>query len=326
MEKKKRKLKLNARRVIVLLVLALIIFLIIFGIIKLFQSIFSPEVVAGNYSNMGLVVKDKKNVYYNKYEKGIIKIDGKEEKTLTDHTAYSMTVVDDKIYYLTVSSENTIDLNYVTTNGEEATKIKTLYTSISKFYINDGYVYYSSDKGTSGLSKLSLETLEETTLLQANIQDFVLDNDLIYYTDNVGYLYSVNLEGANKKTITTDYNIKNIQILKKWIYFYDNQENALCKINKNGSSKTTVTNFVKNETYNVTSKGIYYLDLENTQICKCDLKGKKSNVITPINVTTTRINIADGIMYYLDSSKDETQIHQMYRIKVNGKEAKPIEY
>lgn len=322
----KKKLKLNTRRIIVLLVLVLIIFLIIFGVIKLLKNIFSPEIVAGNYSNMGLAVEDGKNVYYNKYEKGIVKIDGKEEKNLTEHTAYSITIVDDKIYYLTVSSENTIDLNYVTKNGEEATKVKTLYTSISKFYINDGYVYYSSDKGTSGLSKLSLETLEEETLLQANIQDFVLDKNIIYYTDNVGYLYSVNLDGSNKKTITTEYNIKNIQILKKWIYFYDDREGALCKINKNGSSKTIVTNFVKNETYNVTSRGIFYFDLENTQICKCDLKGKKSNSIVALNSTTTRINIVDGVIYYLDSSKDETQIHQMYRIKTNGKEVKPIEY
>ena len=62
---KKRKIKLNRRRIIVLLVLALILFLIIFGIINLFKLLFSKEEVAGNLANMGLVVEGKNAVYYN---------------------------------------------------------------------------------------------------------------------------------------------------------------------------------------------------------------------------------------------------------------------
>lgn len=327
MEKKKKKLKLNARRITVLIILAAIIFAIVFGIVKIFSNIFSPEKVSGNYSNMGLVVEDGKITYYNKYEKGIIKVEADKETQLTEQTAYSMTIINDTIYYLTVSSENTIDLNSVSTSGENLKKIKTLYTSISKFYIDNGYVYYVSDKGTSGLSKLSIENpSEESTVLQANIQDFVLDKNVIYYTDNIGYLYSIKLDGSDKKEISTEYKIKNIQILKNWIYFYDEQENALCKIKKSGSSKKTVATFVNNETYNVTSKGIYYLDLVNKQICKSDLKGKKSKAIVSLSVATSRINIANGVIYYLDNSKDESQIYQMYRIKENGKQINPIEY
>lgn len=327
MGKNKKKLKLNRRRIIVLIVLALIILAILFGMSKIFSNILSQEKIVGNYSNMGLAVEDGKVIYYNKYEKGIIKVEGDKETKLTDQTAYSMTIIDDTIYYLTVSSDNTIDLNSVSKSGENLKKIKTLYTSISKFYINDGYVYYVSDQGTSGLSKLSIENpSEEKTIIQANIQDFVLENNKIYYTDNIGYLYSIKLDGTDKKEISTEYKIRKIQILNNWIYFYDEQENALCKIKKNGSPKKTVATFVNNETYNVTSKGIYYFDLANKQICKSDLKGKKSHVITPITATTTRINIVNGVIYYLDNSKDLAQIHQMYRIKENGKEVNPIEY
>lgn len=324
--KKKSKIKLNKRRVIVLVVLALIILLILFGLISLFKTIFSKEKAVGNLSNMGLVLEDGKTTYYNKYEKGIVKVKDGKENQITDETAYSITIVGDTIYYLTVSDKNTIDLKSVKTNGDELTKIAELNTIISKFYIEDQQLYYVSNKDTAGISKISLDTGKETTIAAANIQDFVLDNGVIYFVDNVGYLHSVSVNGTDSKEIAKDYNIKKIQILKKWIYFYDEKENALCKIKKDGSSKKTVATFVNNEIYNVTSKKIYYYDSINKQICACDLKGKKSKAIVSIGATNPKINISNGILYYLDNSKDNTQIYQMYRVKTNGSATKSIDY
>ena len=40
----------------------------------------------------------------------------------------------------------------------------------------------------------------------------------------------------------------------------------------------------------------------------------------------TRINIANGIIYYLDKSADNTQIYQMFRVKKDGKKVKSIDY
>lgn len=271
-------------------------------------------------------MSDGKTIYYNKYPNGIIKVEGNNETTLTDQKAYELTMYDNTIYYLTVAN-NAIDLNSISTTGENVKKIKTLSTSISKFYIKDGYVYYLSDKGTTGLSKFPIDNpSDETTIIQANIQDFVLSDDTIFYTDNIRYLYSIKLDGSNKKEIAKDYKIKNIQILNDWIYFYDEDENALCKIKKNGKSKKTVSTFVNNETYNVTSDGIYYLNIIDKKICKSDLKGKKSKEIVSLSITTTRINVVNDIIYYLDVSKDTSQIHQIYRVKTNGDELSPIEY
>lgn len=322
-----KKKKLMIRRALILIVLALIICLIIIGISKI-VSLLSPEKVFGNYSNnnMGLAIEYKGATYYNKYEKGIFKLEREKETQVTDHTAYSITIIDDTIYYLTVSTENTIDLNSVKTNGEDLKKIKTLYTANSKFYIKDGFAYYVSNKDQTGINKVSLENAEEKTVIVANVQDFILQDNIIYYTDNVGFLHSVDTDGNNLKDISTDYNIKNIQILNNWIYFYDENENALCRIKKNGKSKETVATFVNNEMYNVTNKHIYYFDQVNKNICRADLKGKKSKVVVSLEATRTKINIADGIIYYLDNSKDNTQIYQIFRVKENGKEFQPIEY
>ena len=78
--------------------------------------------------------------------------------------------------------------------------------------------------------------------------------------------------------------------------------------------------------YNVTSKKIYFYDAINRQICSSDLRGKKSKAIISVNATKPKINIVKDIMYYLDDSKDETQIYQMYRVKTNGNKTKSIDY
>lgn len=326
MEKKNSKLKLNKRRVIVLIVLAIICVLVLLGIVNLFKLIFGKEKVVGNLGNMGLAVTDKNVTFYNKYEDGIVKVKGGEEYQITDETAYSIHVIDDTIYYLTLSNSNTLDLRSVKTNGDEPTKIKTLSTPLSKFYIEDGYVYYVTNKDISGIAKLSLETNEENLVVAYNVQDFVVDGDEIFFTDNVGYLHSVGIEGNDLKELATEYNIRKIQVLKKWIYFYSSQEKALCKIKKDGSDMKVVATFVNNETYNITSKYIYYYDSVNNQICRCDLKGKKSKAIVSLKASRTKINIADDVLYYLDDSDSETRIYQMCRVKTNGNAAKPIEY
>ena len=62
------------------------------------------------------------------------------------------------------------------------------------------------------------------------------------------------------------------------------------------------------------------------KIIKTDLKGKKQDEIVSVNTVMTRINVSNGVIYYLDKSLDETQIYQMYRVKENGKKTKNIEY
>lgn len=322
----KKKLKLNKRRVIVLVLAVLILILLILGIKSLFTKVFAKEVVAGNLANMGLVAQSGNTVYYNKYESGIFASKGKNERQVTSETAYSMTIVGDKIYYLTVSPSNTIDLKAVKTSGGEPEKIKTLQTIISKFYIDKNSVYYIENGEVFGIAKYSLDNGDNKILVEKNVLDFVLDKEFIYYTDDSGVLYSVNTTTGEQKEISKDYNIKKIQVLKKWIYFYDETQNALCKIKNDGSKEEVVATFVNNEWYNVTSKKVYYYDSVNKQICACDLKGKKSKAIVSVTAEKPRINITKKEMYYLDTSKTTDQMYQIFRVKKNGSATNSIDY
>ncbi len=326
MRKKSKNKHLNRRRLIVLIVAIILLFLIIFGIVKGIKKIFSKEVVSGNLANMGLAVESKNTVYYNKYEEGIFAVRRGKETQISHETAYSMTLVGDTIYYLTLSNGNTMDLKKIKTTGEGQEKIKTLQTSVSKFYIENNFVYYIQNAEIYGIAKYSLDSGEDKVIIEQKVQDFVLDEENIYYTDDSGYLYSLNINSEEKKEISKDYNIKKIQILKKWIYFYDESQNALCKISKNGKKKSVVATFVNNEWYNVTSKKVFYYDSVNKQICACDLKGKKSKAIVAVTALKPRINIAGGELYYLDTSKNAEQIYQMFRVKEDGSEANSIDY
>lgn len=324
--KSKEKLKIKIdRKKILLIVVTILAILIVIGIGKLVKAI-SKEKVAGNFANMGLAVEKKGVIYYNKYEEGIVKVKGGKEYQITDETAYSMNIVKDTIYYLTVSDLNTIDIKSVETNGNNLKKIKTIYTTISKIYVQDGYIYYATNKDGNGIVKLNIETEKEDKIVKSNIQDFVVQDDMIYFTDNVNTLSSVTTSGMDLKMISSEESIKKIQLLKKWIYFYDESENALCKIKIDGSKKKVVSTFVTNEIYNVTSKKIYFYNEVNRQICSSDLKGKKSKAIISLSATKPKINIVKDVMYYLDDSKNDTQIYQMYRIKTDGGKTKTIDY
>ena len=79
-----------------ILILLVVIFIIVLIIKK------NPDSENGNFSNMGLAIENNGIVYYNKYEKGIFSSKNGKEEQLTDETAYSLNIAENKIYYLTV--------------------------------------------------------------------------------------------------------------------------------------------------------------------------------------------------------------------------------
>lgn len=322
--KKVKELKLNKKRVFIAVAVLVLIIIIIFIIKGIFSNKIEKEI--GNASNMGLATYNDGVVFYNKYEKGIVKCKGNKEYLITDETAYSINVVGDDIYYLSVSDNNTIDIKTVKTNGDALKKIKTIHTSISKIYVENGYIYYATNQNIDGIARINIATNEETIITTANIQDFQVLEDEIYFTDNINNIYKMSLTGVNLERISKELRIKNFQIQGKWIYFIDSETNCLNKVKKDGTDKEIVTDKIKDNNYNVTDKRIYFFNKDEKKICSIDLKGKKIKEIVTIQANKTKINIANDVLYYLDISKDDSQIYQIYRIKTNGNTAKKIEY
>lgn len=323
MEKKVEKNKKLNKKAVVLIVAIVIIAFCTVAITINSNNKNNKGDVNGNLSNLGLVTESDGVVFYNKYENGIVKVKGNKEYQITNETAYSMQVVDDYIYYLTKGESNKLLIKKVKTNGDKLSTEKEIQTSISKFFVVDNAIYYVNQLG---ISKIMCDTKEENLICQDKVEDFAVDNNTIYYTDDFGYLYSMNLGGTDKKTILND-EITEFQVYDGWIYYYKQSENYLSKINIDGSENDTVTDKVNSYIFNIYKGKIYFYDSEKSNISCIGTNGKNLEVITKIKTNKTRINLtSNGDIYYLDASNGENNIYQMYRIGTNGRKLNEIKY
>lgn len=307
---------------IVKIVLGILIILVI-ACVMIFNFI-KKDNSNGNLSNMGLVTEYKGVTYYNKYEKGIFSNKNGNEKQLTEETAYSLNAVDDKIYYMTVADFNNVTIKYFDLKNESIKNVATVYTSNSKFYVDNNYIYYLSN--SSGICRIDLNGENEERIINENIQDFQIYNDKFFYVSN-NQILSANKNGENNVLLNEETFAKKIQVVEKWIYYYNENENSLFRVNFDGSKNEVVSVLVNNETYNISGKYVYYLDENNSKIVRMQLnKTNKCNDVANISVSKTKINIAGNVIYYLDKSIDESQTYQIFRVKNNGKEIQNIKY
>ena len=175
----------------------------------------------GNIANMGLAASGEDSIFYNKYEEGIVKVKGFEEFQITNETAYSINVVGDDIYYLSIGDSSNINIRKVASNGSNLTTIKTIKTSISKIYVSGNYIYYDTNANQDGIAKLTLDGKEEKIITSSEIQDFEVVDNMIYFTNKVGNMYKMTTNGVELTKIETGYDIKDFQIRGEWIYYFN---------------------------------------------------------------------------------------------------------
>jgi len=275
----------------------------------------------GNISNMGLVVTDNGVTYYNKYEEGIFGIKNGQEIQITDETAYSINVVDDKIYYISVEDFNNVAIKSVDTNGQNLKIIKTIYTTISKIYVDNGFIYYCTNETGKGIARVDLNGRNEEVLIPQTVQDFEIYNGEIYYVNNQNQICK------KDNILNTEKIARKIQIVDKWIYYYNQSENALFRLSLDGQRNELVSVLINNETYNVSGKYVYYFDKENLKIARMQIgKSNKCDDVVDLSISKTKINIAEDELYYLDKSNNDSQSYQIFRVKVDGRRAENIQY
>ena len=299
--------------------------IILIGII-IWISSFRKSHDNGNLANMGLVIEQDGVIYYNKYEKGIFASKNGKEKQLTEETAYSLTFFDDKIYYITVADFSNVVIKSVDKNGENLKTIATIYTSLSKFFIQENRIYYATNKGNGGIACLDLQGQNEVIVVNESVQDFCVVDKTIFYTNGANQICKTSTS-AKSICLAEEPKAQKIQVVGKWIYYFNENENALFRLSKDGKKDELVSVLVKNETYNVAGNYVYYFDEEAFKIARMKIgKSNQCNDIASISTAKTKINVTKNQLYYLDRSQDEGQTYQIYRVKLNGDEAEKIEY
>ena len=133
----------------------------------------------------------------------------------------------------------------------------------------------------------------------------------------MGFLYSIDTNGENYKTLIEESVFNRFQILDKYVYYFDNENKKLVRINlEDTAKKEEVTDLLDCDIYNITSNGIYYLNKASGKIAYVSLNGKKQKDIVSVNTDNTKINIVGTYIYYIDiqDGKTVTKI-----IETNGK-------
>ncbi len=290
------------------------------------RGAFEPEVALGNLSNNGKVFHDGESVYLGLAEGLFKETDGVLTKISNDR-ATSIFRQGDAVYYLNSASQRSFDIKMIKDGSTEPQTIKTIYTSINKICVSQDSIYYVSSENGYGIRKISMQDMNEGLVVLANIVDFTIEDDMLYYTDIVGKLERLNLSKKEDVPYTIDstHSIRKFQVKDKWIYFYNNKEGGLCKIKMNGKGFGLVNKNIKNDSFNISSKGnIYFLDGAKTKICKGKIDGNSFKTIAETKITNSTINIAAGNLYYENYASETSSITKLYRVKTNGKAAKEI--
>lgn len=310
-ENVKKKLKVNKLMIVILLIILLVILCII--LIKVFHA---KDGVNNNDSNLGLAIRSDDSVFYYNYDKGLIRKDKKEEKILSKDQAYSLNYFDGAIYYATPSSTGGISIKKVNVNGKDEKVLLSTNSNSTKIYLQDSKIYYLTSNPDT-LSKIDLDGKNEEVIIQRSIMDFKVIEDKIYFSDIMGFLYSIDTNGENYKTIIEESLFNKFQILDKYVYYFDNENNKLMRINlENVAKKEEVTELLDCDTYNVTTNGIYYLNKEKGKIAYVALNGQKKSDIVNVDTDNTKINIVGTYIYYIDIQDGKTVTKV---VETNGK-------
>ena len=300
-EKLKNKLKINTIAIVVLLLVLLIILCVV--LVKVFSV---KDGLNNNDSNMGLVTQSDDLTFYYNYNKGLVKKDKDEEKTLINEQAYSINYYNGNIYYTTPNSKGGIDIKKIGVDGKNEKILLSTTSSSTKMYLQGSKIYYLTSNPNT-ISKIDLDGKNSEVVLQRGVVDFKVIDETIYFSDIMGYLYSVDTNGENYKTIMEKSVFEEFQIIDNYVYYFDNENNKLMKISlKDTSKKEEVTDKLNCEIYNVTSNGIYYFNKESSKICFVSKNGKKTRDIVKVNTNNTKINIIGNVLYYIDSEKGKT--------------------
>ena len=295
-EKLNKKLKIN--RIIIAILVIILIITILTVVIKLVNS---KNGLNNNDSNMGFAAKEENTTFFYSYNEGLVKKEKKDRKVLIEDQAYSINCLNGNVYYTTPNSTGGINIKKINFDGKDEKVLLSTSSNSSKIYIHNSEIYYLTSNPDT-ISKMDLDGKNNKVILTRSVTDFKVVDEKIYFSDIMGFLYSVDLNGDNYKTIVKEAKFGKFQILDKYVYYFDKDSEKLMRIRLDDTSKKEeVSDKLDCDIYNVTSNGVYYYSKANSKISFVSLNGKKTKDIVNINTDNTKINIVDNVIYYIDN-------------------------
>ena len=247
---------------------------------------------AGNINNGGLLAFKDGRIYFGNIsdpQAGLYSMnpDGSDKKKLSDDIAQYINVVGDRIYY---------------SNGSNDNHIMTVKTDGSD------YRFLTEDMSTVNSSSLR-----------------VVGNTIYFlgYSENVKGLYSIKIDGTDKKKISDHYP-KAINIVDDLIYYINdesgNSDYKTYSIKTDGSDLKALTDDpseINPSGIMVEGDKIYYRN-GSAAVFSMNIDGSDHQQVT--EDPPKAINILDGRIFYTNGNDDE----KLYSINVDGSDNKKL--
>lgn len=262
--------------------------------------------LAGNIQNGGYALKCENGYYYANSEdnSNLYKYDAEKKSSIKlagAHYYYEMSLVGDKIYYISgspgavwsISPDGTANKriinkrvgNLIIYKGQMYYRLsednnwgklytadlngknkKLLSNKVSHFCIYDDIIYYGdiSNAGDENLSYMSIDGTDKGIINASYIGEVFVENDRLFYSDNNrnGMIFSYDLHTKEEICICQD-KCWNLNCDNEWIYYRNQTEGgSLYRIGLDGASKEKLLDGNISDIV-VIDKRIFYRNIDN---------------------------------------------------------------
>ncbi|MFF2157343.1 DUF5050 domain-containing protein [Paenibacillus chitinolyticus] len=264
-----------------------------------------------------------------------MKEDGSQSVKITDDPAAQIQVTGGWVYYRLLTQGERTDAGEVyriRPDGTERTKLSQ--EKAGQVYVTGDWIYYNvtAGFGSGPLFKMRLDGSGKQELSQKNedIMDFVPYQGRIYYKRSIGGLYSLDLDGRNRKTYTKEF-VHELRAANGFIYYHKDANQLLKMSIQTGEESVAVDNvplsrYYVGPDYLVLEKALSFLD---RKVYLTDLQGGAEKL--RIDNTLVQLNVIGDWIYFMTYETKSSTTHRyadivfsLGRVKKDGSQREII--
>ena len=245
--------------------------------------------------------------------------DKSEIQRICNSPAVSINVVGEWIYFV----DGTVGGIYkVRIDGTGKTKISNV-TSY-KVYVEDEWIYYTSEYWGGKLYKMKTDGNSITQILSENCNEFIVNGGYIYYVNSSDNLvYKCRTDGKDKTILCAGFGGMKLALVGKKLVIANNYKIQSVNLDGSGFTSFETTN-VQYVLLNGYDGWLYYLEYdfgrsgtEKSSFGRMKPDGSQKTKIFEykyLNHANSYLNVADDWIYFQNEHEGDT----LYRVKIDG--------
>ena len=265
-----------------------------------------------NITNEGLIAGDNEYIYYAgqtglKYaiKKRNLQT-GKVTDLITSNSSINyINLYNNEVYYLTDYS-----IYKISKNSEDR---QVVIEDVNSFTIVDDYIFYVKKNGSynGNLCRLKIGETKSKGSYSSKVKEFsIYRNSIAFVEGNNNKLYTVDLDGKNKKQICDD-KVENITKYGEYVFFNSSTTGTFCRIKVDGTGLKDIMNdsqdkyLIQDNQIIIPNYSFVFYDFDGNELRK--FRSDESATMYD-NTIFVNLGIANNIIYYQKTSMSSSGI------------------